>query len=441
MQSTQMFAQLNDLFLDYVAVSLIFVLGIYFTLKSRFMQIRSLPHIIRDLVSTSAPGSPQSSQGTSGKHGSAGAHPLKVFFASVGGMIGIGNVVAVATAVQVGGPGALFWVWMAALVGSLIKYSEIYLGHKYRVPNQKSGFDGGPMYFLRQAFSSRWVPLLICLLLCVYGTEVYQFSVIVDSVTSNWNVERMWVVPIFLGLVIYAGWGGVNRVGAVCAALLPIFSLLYVLMSGFIFFSHLGEIPALLQVIFRSAFTGHAAMGGFAGSTALIAIQQGLMRAAYSADIGIGYDSIIQSESRIKESHRQARFAILGVFLDSFMCTCSVLLILITGVWKEAMPASHLVQTALSLYFPYMDIFMPLFIIVLGYTTLIAYFCVGLKCSKMIHPRYGNQVYLVYSIAALSTFSFYSQTHALMLMAGAQTFILILNLTGIFRLRKEIYFE
>lgn len=425
------FSYINDLFLDYVAVFLIFFLGSYFTLKSRFLQITGLPKTVRDLVL-----SPQTS-----KAKSPGTHPLKVFFASVGGMIGIGNVVAVATAVQIGGPGALFWVWMAALVGSLIKYSEIYLGHKYRVPNAQGGFDGGPMYFLRHAYQNRWVPILICILLCIYGTEVYQFSVIVDSVTSNWSIERIWVVPVFLGLVIYAGWGGVNRVGAVCASLLPLFSILYVLMSGYIFLTHLEELPSLLKVVLQSAFTGHAAMGGFAGSTALMAIQQGLIRAAYSADIGIGYDSIIQSESRITESHRQARFAILGVFLDSFMCTCSVLLILVTGVWNQSIPASHLVQTALSSYFPYMDIFMPLFIIVLGYTTLIAYFCVGLKCSRMIHPRYGQRVYFLYSIGALALFSFYTQTHALMLMAFAQTLILILNLSGIFRLRREVQFH
>ncbi|NBU20447.1 sodium:alanine symporter family protein [bacterium] len=323
------FSYINDLFLDYVAVFLIFFLGSYFTLKSRFLQITGLPKTARDLVL-----SPQTS-----KAKSPGTHPLKVFFASVGGMIGIGNVVAVATAVQIGGPGALFWVWMAALVGSLIKYSEIYLGHKYRVPNAQGGFDGGPMYFLRHAYQNRWVPILICILLCIYGTEVYQFSVIVDSVTSNWSIERIWVVPVFLGLVIYAGWGGVNRVGAVCASLLPLFSILYVLMSGYIFLTHLEELPSLLKVVLQSAFTGHAAMGGFAGSTALMAIQQGLIRAAYSADIGIGYDSIIQSESRITESHRQARFAILGVFLDSFMCTCSVLLILVTGVWNQSIPA------------------------------------------------------------------------------------------------------
>ena len=431
MPLAQSFAHINDFFLDYVAVFLIFFLGSYFTIKSKLLQITGLPKTFRDLVFSKS--SPQSN--------AQGTHPLKVFFASVGGMIGIGNVVAVATAVQVGGPGALFWVWMAALVGSLIKYSEIYLGHKYRVPNENSGFDGGPMYFLRHAYQNKWIPILICILLCIYGTEVYQFSVIVDSVTSNWSIDRIWVVPVFLSLVVYAGWGGVNRVGAVCGSLLPVFSILYVLMSGYIFITHSHELPSLFRLVIESAFTGHAALGGFAGSTALLAMQQGLMRAAYSADIGIGYDSIIQSESRITESHRQARFAILGVFLDSFICTCSVLLILVTGVWNQSIPASHLVQTALSAYFPYMDIFMPMFIIVLGYTTLIAYFCVGLKCSRMIHPRYGQKVYLFYSIGALTLFSFYTQTHALMLMAFSQTLILILNLSGIFKLRREVQFR
>ena len=120
------------------------------------------------------------------------------FFASVGGMIGIGNVVGIVTAVQIGGPGALLWVWVAALAGTIIKYSEIFLGLKHRVKNDRGGYDGGPMYFLRRAFNNQWIPIFVSILLCIYGVEIYQFAVVTDSLTVNFDLNRYAVMGVLL---------------------------------------------------------------------------------------------------------------------------------------------------------------------------------------------------------------------------------------------------
>lgn len=425
--------EVDSLFWGYFAFVMIVLLGCYLTVQARFFQIRALPSIVRtffDFLSTSS-----STQ-------VRGVHPLKTFFASVGGMIGIGNVVGIVTAVQIGGPGALFWVWVAALIGTVIKYSEIYLGLKHRVPNERGGYDGGPMYFLRSAFNNKWIPIFVSGLLCIYGVEIYQFAVITDSLSTNFGIDRLIVIPTLLFLVLYAGMGGVSRIGKICTWIMPFFMLLYTSMSLWVIFQEIAFLPAILKTVFSSAFTGHAAVGGFAGSSMLLAIQHGVARAAYSADLGIGYDSIIQSESNTIYPERQARLAILGVIVDNLVCTMSILVVLLSGIWKSTDPimGSQLVQSALSQYFPYMDIFMPLFLLIVGYSTMIAYFCVGVKCSMFLHPKLGARLYLLYGIMILVFFSFFDQTHALLVMSLAGALLLITNLLGIFMMRHQIVF-
>lgn len=218
--------------------------------------------------------------------------------------------------------------------------------------------------------------------------------------------------------------------------------LLYVFMSFWVILNNLELIPSVISAVIQSAFTGHAAVGGFIGSSALLAITHGMARFSYSADLGIGYDSIIHSESSAIHPEKQARLAVLGVFLDCLMCSLSMLLVLLTGVWMsdDPIPASSLVQTALSNYFPFMNIFMPCFLLILGYTTIIAYACIGMKCAKFLHPKHGMRVYLAYGIVAWLLSSFFDQNTALLIMSLAQGALLLINLLGLFKLRKEVIF-
>lgn len=423
----------DSFFWSYIAFVIIMLLGCYLSFQTRFYQIRALPTILKTFFSF---------LGKSPTTKARGIHPLKTFFASVGGMIGIGNIVGIVTAVQMGGPGALFWVWVAALVGGIIKYSEIFLGIKHRVANDHGGYDGGPKYFLKSAFKNQWISIFIAILLCIYGVEIYQFSVVTNSLSTNLGLNRYLVIGALLSVILYAGIGGIPRVSKICSWVMPFFMVIYLGMGLWIVCQEIALLPAVLKNVFVSAFTGHAAVGGFAGSTALLAIQHGMSRAAYSADIGIGYDSIIQSESSTVYPERQAQLAVLGVCIDNLVCTMSILVVLLSGVWTstEAIEGSSLVQHALSNYFPFMHIFIPLFLLVVGYTTMIAYFCVGIKCARYLSPTYGLPVYTAYAIAALIFFSFFEQTQALLVMSVAGALLLITNLIGIFMLRDQIVF-
>lgn len=426
----EFFYRIDSIFWGHIAFVFIMALGLVLTFRMRFFQFYSLFKFVKIFTHF---------LGSSTKN-VRGVHPLKVFFASVGGMIGIGNIVGIITALQLGGPGALFWVWMAALFGSIIKYAEIYLGLKYRVVNAKGHYDGGPMYFLKVAFNKTWIPVVVAVLLCIYGVEIFQFTVLSNCLSCNWHIHRFIVLPLLLGMVLFAGLGGVRRIGKICSFLMPFFVVIYVSMILWIVFKEVHLFPSLISTIVTSAFSGHAAIGGFVGSSALLAIQQGIARAAYSADIGIGYDSIIQSESTTVHPEKQASLAILGVFLDNLICTLSIFVVLITGLWMANPPidSSELVQGSLALYFPFMHFFIPVFLFISGYTTISAYFCVGLKCSRFLSAKRGEIIYVIYACAAFFFFSFFNQSIALLVMSICGSLLLMFNLMGIFRLRKEI---
>jgi AGCS family alanine or glycine:cation symporter len=416
----------------YMGVPVLMVLGLLLSFRSRFFQVRKFPVVCRTFVGFLFHA--DSSEN--------GVHPLKAFFACIGGCVGIGNVVGICTAVQIGGPGALFWIWVTAIVGMILKYSEVYLGFRFRRKSASGSYLGGPMFFLQEITKSKWVPLVVSFLLCIYGVEVYQFSIVTSSISHNFNVSKLIIVPLLVSLVIFAGSGGVRRVGNISSAIIPFFIVMYTMMGGWVLFQNYEKLPAVLQSVFVSAFTGSGAVGGFVGSSLMLAISQGVRRGCYTGDVGVGYASVIHSESSSDSAEKQASLVIFDVFIDTFIiCTTSVMLILVTGIWHSSMDAGLLVQYALGEYFPWMHFFMPLFLFLLGYSTINAYFCVGLKCAKFLSPRYGAWFFYLYSVPALVTFSFFDSVVAQSLMAISGGLLLIINSWGIWGLRDQISFS
>ncbi|CRH47589.1 Sodium/alanine symporter protein [Chlamydia trachomatis] len=425
----------DDFIWSYIAFVLILLLGILFTCKSKFAQFTQLPAFFKLFYHFSKEASSKK------ENQKKGVHPLKVFFASAGGNIGIGNVVGIVTAASVGGPGALFWVWIAGILGSIVKYSEVYLGIKFRQSDANNVYHGGPMFFLDKAYRTRIVSVIVAVLLCIYGVEIYQFSIIANTLASCWDVPKLMAIASLLFLVMYAVQGGLQRIGKICSLVLPFFMLVYCGMAFYILIQEIHTLPALFSSIFRSAFTGHGAIGGFAGCTVASTIRQGLSRAAYSGDIGIGFDSIIQSETSATNPQTQAQLSIVGVIVDNLVCTLSLLIVLASGVWHRAgLEGSEIVEQALFFYFPYIRVFLPAFLFATGYTTIISYFLVGKKCANFICGNKGSKFYTVYGIIALPAFCFLPQDTALLVMSVSGALLLCLNLLGVFLMRKELIF-
>lgn len=410
---------------------LILVIGLYLSIQSRFAQIRHWPTAVCNFYRFLRAGD-----------GGTGVHPIKTFFASVGGCVGVGNIVTVCLTIQLGGPGALFWLWLTALIGMIVKYSELYLGVKFRVTRPDGLHDGGPMFFLRKAYAYAFIPTLVTVLLAIYGVEIFQFGVVTRTLSVNFGWNEYLVAAGLLGAVLYAAAGGVQRVGGISGFLVPLFFCLFFGMGIWVLAHHITEIPSLLALVFTSAFQGHAALGGFVGSSMYIAAVQGISCACYSGDVGVGYASVIHSETRVRQPEKQAALAFVEIFLDSFLiCTMSALIILATGVWTLPLEPELLMQHALARHFPYMHFFMPLFLTLLAYSTIIAYFCVGLKCASYLLPRYGKRLYCLYAVIVLPVFSLMKTLIALKVMLTVGGALMIINLVGIFLLRKELSFS
>lgn len=430
---------IDDLFWGYLGVPALILMGLYLSIKSKFFQVRTFPKISKLFFSFIGGCEPTNCDGTQKR----GIPPLQAFFASIGGCIGIGNIVSVCTAVQVGGPGAILWMWIAAAIGMLVKYSEIFLGVKYRVKNESDSYNGGPMIYLQRVFSGQFIPKLLAFLLCIYGVEVYMFKIIGHSISTTWHLDYNSVIMVLLGFILLAGRGGVKLVGKISSFLIPIFLILFFGLSGWVFILNYSKIPAVLAAIFKGAFSGHAALGGFAGSTLMMTISQGVKKACYTGDIGIGYASVIHSETEEAIPSRQAALGIFGIFLDTFViCTLSVLLIMVTDVWTLGIHEDTVVAAALGKYFPHVEYIWPVFIFLLGYSSLIAFFAVGKKAAQFLSPKYGSKVFFIYSTIAFLFFAFLgNENQALALMSVTGMLLLTINLYGMFLMRNDIEFN
>jgi len=426
----------SDFFWGYIGFVIVLIAGAFFTIKSKGFQLRTIakPSVVFSNLRSESKGE---SQGTS---------PIKLFFASVGGMAGLGNIVAVITAIVIGGPGALLWIWISCFAGMIIKYCEIFLGVKYRVPNDSGGYDGGPMYYLQHAFKTPWlrkcIPLLISGLIWIYCVEVYQFVVIADTLSATFDINKVYVVAVLLIMTFYASMGGIKRLANICTVLAPIFITVYFGMCLWVICSHASELPALFKLVFESAFGGHAPIGGFVGSTIVLAAQQGIARSVYSGDIAIGADSIIQSETKVKDPSVQAKLAFFSILSDALFCSMSIMVVLVTDLWHDnTIITSLYVAKALATTFPYVEYFMAVFIFLAGWTTIIAFFTVGFKAAKFIFPSVGKKVYLTYAVFAFIFCSFFDQSKVIIIMEFSGGLIMTINLIGIMKLRNKIRFK
>ncbi len=426
-------ALLSNLLWEYIGFALICLSGLYLTITSRGFQFKVLAdfkHNFRELVKEGR-----------GK-GKDGIHPFKLYFASVGGMIGLGNIVGVGAAVVIGGPGSIFWMWIASFCGMLLKYSEIYLGVKYRVSNGKGSYNGGPMYYLQAAFETKFFAYLSAFLLCIYGVEVFQFVVLVDRIEHTFLFDRQLVIVGLLIAALYTVVGGVKRLANICSIMMPLFMFSYIALCLYIIGSNYALIPSVFYEIFHGAFNGHAPLGGFIGSTMIIAAYEGTSRAVYAGDIGIGYDSVVQSETRITDPKKQAQIAIYALFSDTFICMMTTLLLAITGAWTTMnhLPSANVVSNVLSHYIPHADLFMTILLFFAGFTTVVAFFTAGIKNASFLHPKYGKYIYILYAISAFIFFSSYKADKIYQVMLFVGGLLVLLNIWGILKLRKKIEF-
>lgn len=423
----------NNILWDYLGFFLIIVVGLYFTFKSRFYQFTILKEAKRQLTEfyhlyndSSAPG----------------IHPFKLYFASIGGSIGLGNITVAGASIAIGGPGTIFWLWCASFFGSLLKYSEIYLGIVFREKNNSGGYDGGAFYYLKKAFPNSKLNIVSAFLLCLYGVEIYQFSFVTNNIAVTFNIWYPLVLFAMLSLTFYIAIGGINRLANINTFLMPMFLVIYILICIFIILLHWKSIPGILVAVFQSAFTGKAMFLGLFSHSILKCMHHGISTAVYSGDICIGYDSLVQAETALSDPTKQARFSVLSLFTDTFICTLSMLVVLCTGTWmfSGAADCGCTVTKALTLYVPYSEHFMSVLFFLTGFTTVMSYLTVGYRSAKYLSPRFGFLWFTVLAFTLFIFFSYYDQTVPLLIMTTIGGLLVLCNVIGIIKLRKEVKF-
>ena len=348
--------------------------GLYLSLGLHFMTIRRIPTALRLLL-----------QGREGR-GAGDISPFSALMTSLSATIGTGNIAGVATAVALGGPGALFWMWMTALVGMATKYAEAVCAVHFREQDERGNYSGGPMYYIRNGLHRRWHWLGFAFAL-FGGLAGFGLANTVQSNSVSQVLNDAFSVPplvtglILMALVAAVILGGIRRIANVASFLVPIMALSYILMSLVVIIVHMEAVPAAIVTIVEAAFTGSAAAGGFAGATVWAALRFGVARGIFSNEAGLGSAPIAHAAARTDQPVQQGMIAMLGTFIDTLVvCTMTGLVIVIMDVLPTGISGASLTSLAFSQAFPGGQYVVTLGLCLFAFTTMIGWSFYGERC-------------------------------------------------------------
>ncbi|MDH4322466.1 MAG: amino acid carrier protein, partial [Desulfobulbaceae bacterium] len=276
--------------------------------------------------------------------------------AALSATIGTGNIAGVGTAVAMGGPGAVFWMWVTAVFGMALKYSECLLSLKYRAIHEDGSVSAGPMYYLERGLGWRWLGLLFAFFAAVasfgIGNMVQANSVAAPLLTA-FGIPKL-VTGLVIGVLVFSVIvGGIKRIGQVASALVPFMAIFYILGALIVIFRNYDAVPAAFALIFHDAFTGTAASGGFAGAAVAQAIRMGVARGVFSNEAGLGSAPIAHGAAQTEEPVREGLVAMLGPFIDTIViCTMTALVIVLTGAYSSGLSGADLTARAFNMSMP-----------------------------------------------------------------------------------------
>lgn len=359
--------------------------GLFFTIYCRFIPFRYFSHAIQIL------------RGKYDTGDEPGDIPhYQALSSALASTVGMGNISGVAIAIHMGGPGAIFWMWVSAIVGMATKFFTCTLAILYRGTDDEGRVMGGPMYYIEEGLGPRFKPLSILfsvagLFGCLVLFQANQLTQIVREEMFNsqgWFAEGRQLGNFLVGVVMAAGVGtvifkGIKRIGYVASRLVPVMVLVYLIGGIAIVLSHLTEVPEFLALIVRDAFTGEAVLGGAVGAV----IITGVRRAAFSNEAGMGTEAMAHGAAKTKEPVREGLVAMLGPFIDTIIvCTITALAILFSGVWEGG--DSNGVTMTIQAFNVELGaagrIILMISVMIFGLSTMIGYSYYGSKCTSYL---------------------------------------------------------
>lgn len=420
---------------------LLFVLigiGILYTICTGCIQVRKFPYIVKTIVS-----------GKNKKSTENGITSLQALCAAVASCVGSGNIVGVSTAVISGGPGALFWMWAAAFVGMATKFGEIVLGMCYRGKDEKGMWIGGPMYYIGQALKAPWLGVVVAVLLFIQnaGGTLIQSNTIAGVMKEVFKVPNA-VTGVLLSiimLVIISG--GLKRLVSVAERTAPFMAALYILGGIVVILMHITQIPATFELIFKSAFSMKAGVGGLAGVTMREAMRYGVARGLYSNEAGEGSAAVLHSSAEVDHPVRQGLYGIIEVFVDTMViCSTTGLVILVSGVDVSNASGANLAANAFGSVFPQFGYVVSVSLILFAGTSLMSQWYFGHVSLLYLKTKKGALLYKVlFPIAIIvgsltaAEFVWTLQDCALGLLIIPNIITLVIMAPKVRRLTKEFF--
>ncbi len=334
--------------------------------------------------------------------------PFQAVCTALAATLGTGNIVGVALAVATGGPGAIFWLWLSALAGMVIKYCEVTLSVAYRTRNERGEIVGGPMYYISRGLGATWLAVLFAVFgfLASFGIGAsVQANSLAGSVNATFGIPLPVigaVVAVLAGLVLI---GGIKRISHITEVLVPFAAVFYLLAAFIVLAINAGAIPGAIAMIFRDAFTGTAAIGGFAGATVMYACRIGMSRGVFTHEAGMGSAPIAHASADTDHPARQGLWGTFEVFFDSIvMCTITGLVIITSGLWcaDPMMSEGAMSSAAFGQSIPGGQYVVTIGLMLFAFATLIAWYYYGEKCVEYLFrraPKGGRVAIRVYQVA------------------------------------------
>ncbi|NQJ22695.1 sodium:alanine symporter family protein [Streptococcus suis] len=365
--------------------------GVYLTLRLGVFQVSKLPTAFRLIFS-----SDQSGQGD--------VSSFAALCTALAATVGTGNIVGVATAITTGGPGALFWMWVAAFFGMATKYAEGFLAIKYRTKDANGQAAGGPMHYITLGMGQKWKPLAIFfaisgVLVALLGMGTFsQVNSISSSMFASFGLAPQLVSIVTAISIAFFIFGGIEKISDISTKIVPFMAILYILASIIVLALHWDQLLPTLVLVFKSAFTPAAAVGGFTGATVQQAIQRGIARGVFSNESGLGSAPIAAAAAKSDNPVEQGLISMTGTFIDTLIiCTLTGLTILVTGQWSvEGLAGAPLTQAAFSTVFGQPGaIALTISLVLFAFTTILGWSYYGERCIEFL---FGTKSILPYRL-------------------------------------------
>ena len=386
--------------------------GLYLSIRTRFLQIRKFPYSMKVTLGRMM----------KKKEASDGAlTPFQAVCTALAATVGTGNVAGVAGAIAIGGPGAVFWMWISALLGMCTKFAEVTLAVHFRETNAQGDLVGGPMYYIKNGLDKKWHFLAYLFaafgVLAVFGTgnatQVNTITTAIDSALSSFNVlpaDAVKLVNLIIGvalaiIIALILIGGIKRIGNVTSKLVPFMAIMYIVLALGVIIFHIKSVPAVFASIIEGAFNPASVTGGVVGSF-FMSMKKGVSRGIFSNEAGLGTGSIAHACADTKKPVKQGFFGIFEVFVDTIIiCTMTALVILCSGVpvnYGEAAGAELTISGFTTVYGSWVSIFTAVAMCCFAFSTIIGWGLYGTRCIEFLLGSRSNMPFMVlYSLTAI----------------------------------------